>query len=397
MNVLILTPDAVGSTLLQRLITVYMQFHKFDKPVINIHELALGIDKFFSHDFNREILCRAKTNGFYQTMPEIIDLLKNADHYKVCRLAKYHLNARNDGIENELPFYEYLDENFFVIATRRHNLFEHALSWGINKITKKLNVYSPTEKIDTFMNLYKSSVTLDKQAFYMSLENYKDYVNWSEKNFNIGSYFYYDQHVDNIEKYILNLPIFAGQPAQITWQDVFNIDFANWNRCHFFTSNMETLALENKTEPVAQLTFDKKHDEKDLEFLDRYYDYTKDSHHDRNLALTECSNLKTMVSYLPQEQISFLKENFSKYADAADAVRKMHYLGILPTTIPIKKQTLAAKRFMVKNFDQCLDVYNQWIARNPSFGKPINAEDLEENMAKEQNFWSHNPDTKLLS
>ena len=35
MNVLILTPDAVGSTLLQRMLTIYMQFHDFNRPVIN--------------------------------------------------------------------------------------------------------------------------------------------------------------------------------------------------------------------------------------------------------------------------------------------------------------------------------------------------------------------------
>ena len=43
MNVLILTPDAVGSTLLQRTITIYMQFHEFDRPTINLHELTNGL------------------------------------------------------------------------------------------------------------------------------------------------------------------------------------------------------------------------------------------------------------------------------------------------------------------------------------------------------------------
>lgn len=56
MNVLVLTPDAVGSTLLQRLITVYMQFHEYDKPVINLHELTNGIINYYNQDFNRELL-----------------------------------------------------------------------------------------------------------------------------------------------------------------------------------------------------------------------------------------------------------------------------------------------------------------------------------------------------
>ena len=43
MNVLILTPDRVGSTLLQRVLTVYMLRQGFDKPVINLHELTNGL------------------------------------------------------------------------------------------------------------------------------------------------------------------------------------------------------------------------------------------------------------------------------------------------------------------------------------------------------------------
>lgn len=387
MNVLILTPDAVGSTLLQRLLTVYMQFYQFDKPVINIHELSNGIDKFYSNDFNKEILCRAQKTGFYQSLDDITNLLKSVDHYTVCRLAKYHINGRNDGIENQLPFYHYLDQNFFVISTRRHNLFEHALSWGINKVTKKLNVYSPNEKIDTFINLYKSSVTLDEQAFVSSLVSYKEYIEWSETHFNVGSYFYYDQHTNEIEKYILNLPVFAGQPKQVTWKDVYNIDFTDWNRCHYFTSNVETLALTDDHKPVAQLTFEQQHENKDIEFIERYFDYTKDGHHNRSLAIKESQDLKSVVSYLPANQVNFLKENFDKYADATDSVRKMHYLGILPSTIPIKKQTLAAKRFMIKNFERCIELYNRWITQNPGLGKHISIDEINETVAKEQAFW----------
>ena len=56
MNVLILTPDAVGSTLLQRLITIYMQFHQYDKPVINLHELTNGLTRYFNNHFDQDVL-----------------------------------------------------------------------------------------------------------------------------------------------------------------------------------------------------------------------------------------------------------------------------------------------------------------------------------------------------
>ena len=48
MNVLILTPDRVGSTLLQRLITIYMLRKGFDLPVVNLHELSNGLQKYYN-------------------------------------------------------------------------------------------------------------------------------------------------------------------------------------------------------------------------------------------------------------------------------------------------------------------------------------------------------------
>jgi hypothetical protein len=203
MNVLILTPDAVGSTLLQRVITIYMQFHEYDKPVINLHELTNGIIKYYSQDFGREILGKPQGNydpdNYHQSLQEIQDLLKSADHYKVSRLAQYP-------VSEQIPFFQYLDDNFFVISCRRHNVFEHALSWGITKITKKLNVYSAQDKISTFFDLYRNRIELDTTALIASLDSYRDYLRWSDDNFSVGSYFYYDQHLENLERYILNLP-----------------------------------------------------------------------------------------------------------------------------------------------------------------------------------------------
>ena len=44
MNVLILTPDRVGSTLLQRLITIYATINENHNPLtINLHELTNGL------------------------------------------------------------------------------------------------------------------------------------------------------------------------------------------------------------------------------------------------------------------------------------------------------------------------------------------------------------------
>ena len=91
MNVLILTPDAVGSTLLQRMLTIYMQFHDFGRPVINLHELTNGLARYYSPEFNQELVSKyaLKTWGYHQSLPQVVEMLSSVDHYKTSRLAPY--------------------------------------------------------------------------------------------------------------------------------------------------------------------------------------------------------------------------------------------------------------------------------------------------------------------
>jgi hypothetical protein len=114
MNVLILTPDRVGSTLLQRLITIYMLRRDFGHTVINLHELTNGIIKYYNPTLNQEVLGKdlSQDIGYLQSLPEIVDLLKSVEHYKTSRLAHYHLVRRADSRSDQLGFYEYLNRNF---------------------------------------------------------------------------------------------------------------------------------------------------------------------------------------------------------------------------------------------------------------------------------------------
>jgi hypothetical protein len=67
----------------------------------------------------------------------------------------------------------------------------------------------------------------------------------------------------------------------------------------------------------------------------------------------------------------------------------MGELGImLGNGIPIKKQTFAEKRVMIKNFQECTDVYNEWISRNPTIGRPIDTTDIAQHVQAELEFWN---------
>jgi hypothetical protein len=396
MNVLILTPDAVGSTLLQRMLTIYMQFHQFGRPVINLHELTNGLEKYYSPEFNKEIVSKKmlKEWGYHQSLSDIVKLLESVDHYKTSRLAHYHIRQRGDTIAEQIPFYNYLNENFYIISCRRANVFEHALSMTLSKVTKKLNVYDVHEKIDTFYEIYRSGIELDLQAFEYQLNAYRYYINWSNQYFDVSSYFNYEQDVPRLEQFILNLPLFNNQPELVTWEKNFGITFNSWNKMHYARSDLGSLMLESN-DKIDQLVLD----------LPESVDYYRQKSPLGWPAITKSQDVNMLpatikkqfaqdyigqegiFSLLPQDrqgQLSFAKQG---YVEAQKTIDQMIKLGIVISGPPIKKQTLAEKAKIVKNFDQLTEIYNHWAVDNPAIATPMTAKDVSNQVQQENQFW----------
>jgi hypothetical protein len=400
MNVLILTPDAVGSTLLQRMLTIYMQFHEFDRPVINLHELTNGLQKYYSPEFNQEIVSKHKLEnwGYYQTLEEVVELLSSVDHYKTSRLAHYHLVRRGDSLSQQIPFYNYLNENFYVISCRRANIFEHALSMTLNSVTKKLNVYNTYEKIDAFFDLYQHGIDLDVDVFTSKLLAYKNYIDWSEQYFEISRYFNYEEDVPNIERFILNLPMFSRQRQLITWDKNFGISFNEFNQAHYAMSDIgginltqfnklsfeETMLLENpntvkKYQQLAPASWPAVYSLEDLKNLpsEIKHDFLTNN-------VIESQGIVPLLDVSRQDKI---RACLPGYHQANDTINQMIDLGIIITGPPIKKQTLQEKQKIIKNFSQCVDIYNQWIINYPELGMPVSSSDIADRGLQEQNFW----------
>jgi hypothetical protein len=398
-NVLILTPDAVGSTLLQRLITIYMQVHEFNRPVINLHELTNGLEKYWSPEFNREIVSKRQVQNwsYYQTLDQIVEILSSVDHYKTSRLAQYHIRKRQDPVEQQIPFYRYLDENFFIIACRRHNVFEHALSMAINSVTKKLNVYNHSEKISTFLGMYLDPIQVDEQVFANQLDAYRDYLQWSQNHFNVASYFYYDQHLDNMERYILDLPIWPRAQTRMTWYQKFGIEFNDWNRCHHIPSDLG--ALTESGVPVYDLIAN----QPAQEFEDTIRLYQQSAPEDWPPVHTKADYLalpdtiKCQFSELQRSGIqqhclpiaaqNYLARNLANYNNAQTAIQRMQELDIIVSAPPIKKQTLKEKISIINNVDRCLDIYNEWTEKNPGVASALSRNHLDSLAAAETKFW----------
>lgn len=426
MNVLILTPDAVGSTLLQRLITIYMQFHHYDRPVINLHELTNGLVRYHNTKFDCQVLGKQEGAwGYHQSLEQIVSLLQSVDHYKTSRLAHYHIRNRQDSLEDQLSFYRYLNENFYIISCRRHNIFEHALSWCLSKVTKKLNVYDSREKINSFFDLYKNGVDLDPNSLLQTLNAYKSYIDWCNNHFDVANYFLYEEHLPHIERYILNLPIFQQEHQQLTWKNNFGMTFDQWNLYHYLGSDLGTLALERPAQfqQLAQSARVQQLTHSDIEFLEGY-NKVRDSNWPRISSMEEYNQLPehirneveqirkiekgsdltvvrhTVLSHsvtelLPQEHQEFLTQHQVAYDRSIDSIRQMIADGVMINNPPIKKQTLAEKKHIIRNYSHLLAVYNQWIQQNPDLGQPLSDDTLDSFAEKEREFWK--PNTRSMT
>lgn len=426
MNVLILTPDAVGSTLLQRLITIYMQFHNFDRPVINLHELTNGLVRYHNNHFNQEVLGKKDGKwGYYQSLEQVVELLDSVDHYKTSRLAHYHIRNRKDSLADQIPFYRYLNENFYIISCRRHNIFEHALSWCLSKVTKKLNVYSGTEKVDSFFDMYRTGIEIDPNSLLQTLNAYRDYIAWCNDHFDVANYFFYEEHLPAIERYILNLPIFAQQPQQLTWKDKFGMNFDRWNLCHYVTSDIGALALDHP-ETFAKIadqsrSFDLGNADSvllqgyrdvrdstwpEVATIDEWHalpqhirDEVEQRHNIRrgiNTAVTRHTELaRPLIELLPEAHQKFVNNNQAQYKQIMEEIHHMVGQGVIVSHPPIKKQTLAEKKHIIRNYAHLLNVYNQWILQNPDLGRSLDADTLDQFAEVERARW--NPVTTAIA
>lgn len=370
MNVLILTPDRVGSTLLQRVLTIYMLRREFDKPVINLHELTNGLEKYWNTTLEQEVLGKPKGTewGYYQTLSEVQDMLSSVDHYVTSRLAHYHIVNRQDSISEQLEFYQYLNQNFYIISCRRKNILEHALSWAIHAHSKVLNVYSPQEKINTFYNIYKNKITVNKESLITYLNKYKSYIEWVDHHFHVQSYFNYEQSIDYLEEYILGLDFMQGAENNC-WRDMFGQEFNHWNSCHRILPN---LSLHNQQgnhpftifNETAELEWNKMKGTSWPEFksIDDINHLPAEIRKEIKSQF-DISNFKQTFN-LDTTTFNFLNANLSDYKSTVSQISTLVNQGFLVTGVPIKLQTFKEKQLIINNFNQCVTWYNDWANAN---------------------------------
>lgn len=371
MNVLILTPDRVGSNLLQRVLTVYMLRQGFDRPVRNLHEITNGIIKCYDADLQQMVLSKPKSDwGYYQTLDDISSMLTSVDHYTTSRMTHYHMVRRQDPIGEQLKFYEFLNQNFYIISCRRRNVFEHALSWGILAHSKKLNAYSASEKIQAFQHIYADGIELQEPGMVKYLDQYRDYLIWVDRYFEVQSFFNYEDSINNLEEFILNLDFMTDNNN--TWKNMFGVEFNDWNRIHKILPDIQMLqhqqsmpqlkSRKHRLISVDKVTWDAHKGSTWPEYGVLSDDQFDSLPHTVQQELTE-KDWITSVQLSPGVH-QLLEQNLVKYQDSNQEIQKLVDHGYLVTGIPIKLQTFKEKKLIIRNFDQCMDWYNNWAIKN---------------------------------
>ena len=289
-NYLILTPDGVGSTYLQRALTVYLQCADLD--YWNTHELLNGLS---SQDGN---LYKDWTHNYSQSLIEICNLLLVTGNFLVSRIARYHITSRlKEHDEDYSILYKECNRKFNNILFCERDPFEYALSWSIRSKSGKLNVYSVTERIDTHGVGVKEPIDLD--YFQSKLDQYAEYEYWAEDNFNITKKINYDDLHNNVDQLMQHI---TGLTHSV--EDRFGISLQDYSRYRYLVS---------------------------------MYKQTKDTQYFFNGidVIDEMCNLHVII-------------------------KRLQYTLRLPTTMPIKMNTMANKRSRVTNFDQAVETYNNW-------------------------------------
>jgi len=173
MHYLILTPDGVGSTILQRLLTMALYIE--NEAVRNTHELTNGLELVDG------VVTKNFAINYDQTLSDIQKLVKLSEPKVtlVSRLAKYHIDAREDKIEYQENFYKFLNQKYnTIIMCERKNIFEYALSWSIREKSGILNIYSQDDRQKV---LEVSEV--DEDYFLRKCREYVAYTKWIDANF----------------------------------------------------------------------------------------------------------------------------------------------------------------------------------------------------------------------
>jgi hypothetical protein len=95
---------------------------------------------------------------------------------------------------------------------------------------------------------------------------------------------------------------------------------------------------------------------------------TSQSANASGLELAVVKSTNKILSNLGRPDVEFLKKHSKKFVQTRNNLDELVKYKILDFPLQIKLQTMIEKKFCIKNFDQCVEWYNEWVTAN-NFGQ----------------------------
>ena len=95
-------------------------------------------------------------------------------------------------------------------------------------------------------------------------------------------------------------------------------------------------------------------------------------------------------SSLSLENQNFLRNNIEKYSDVYYKIDSLETDRIITSKMPIKLQTLAEKALLIKNFSECVEVFNKWCKKNQKEDQCVDMQNLSQEAFGEVKDWYSN-------
>tara|TARA_Y100001972_G_C7637921_1_gene320380 strand:- start:349 stop:1305 length:957 start_codon:yes stop_codon:yes gene_type:complete len=254
-NYLILTPDGVGSTYLQRALTVFLNSANLN--YYNTHELLNGLNVT-----NGNLI--KEYSDKVQSLDEICNLLKSTNNKLVSRVAQYQVVERTKKQKEDYKtFYNCCAEKFNKIISCTRDPFEYSLSWSLRYATGIKNVWTVKDRLDIHDLNTHHHINLD--FFTKKLQQYFDYEYWMMDNFNITNTINYDDlhtDVDYAMQKLTGLDHSVIQNFGISLQDYSHVRYMTSmykqtkDKKYMFENNVKNFVVLHKF--ITDLIKDKK-------------------------------------------------------------------------------------------------------------------------------------------
>lgn len=234
-NYLVLTVNGVGSTYLQRALTIFLNSAGY--PYYNTHDLLSNIG---FHNGNMIGVYPPREKRYDMPVREIVAQINRSKNLLVSRIAKWNADQRGDDCTE---VYKAASKKFSRVILCQRNPYEFALSHIIRRQTPEYNnggnrgQYTLADRIKHFSG--DRTWQFDREHFISKLDEYNSGDYWASDNFEVTDIMDYDDFYEDPDGYLQKL---TGIDYSI--KDRFGIGFFEYSKLIYQLSIIKEKQLD---------------------------------------------------------------------------------------------------------------------------------------------------------